>query len=372
MESQSTPLGMGGSAALTACREVMLVGSVPLKPASSVFDCIYRHRLAPLMKRIPDGEQGGWGGDTLFFENPAFERFGPKRKVTLRPTTFFDRSEWQFLRLKADRTVLDVEIGEFGIARHAKESYADFKKFKEEGKFGAGTRFCVTFAGPGTKFGLIAMPTEALYPLMVRSFKAEIARVLQVAPRDELTIQLDLAGEVEVEEYRRRPQDFELPILHENQGRWKMDGAVGVIANIAAAVPKDVELGFHLCSIYHVDESKGQDLNVHVDYANALSQKIKRNIGYIHMPTVPSHDEKDFEALKRLRLHPETKLFLGVIHVQDGLEGARRRIRAASQSYADFGVASYCGLGYPSRTEYAHPHTVDEILELHRQVAELG
>lgn len=352
-------------------REVMLVGSVPLKPASSVFDCICRHNLAPLMKRIPDGEQRGWGGDSLFVEHSAFEPFGPKRKLTLRPTTFFDQMEPQLLRLKPGLAAQALEIGEFGIARNAKGSYAAFKAFKKEGKFTPGTRFCVTFGGPGTKFAHIAMPPKDLYPLIEKSFRAEIARVLEVVPRDELAIQLDLAGEVELEEYRRRPQDFQMPIFEASHEYRKMDGAVGLIANIASAVPGEIELGFHLCAIYHIDESQGQDLNVHVDWANALAERIKRQINYIHIPTVPDHNEKDFETLKRLRLHPETKLFLGLIHLQDGIGGARHRIRAAAASRPDFGIAAFCGLNQPSRQEYMHPHSVDEIFEIHRKVDEI-
>lgn len=241
-------------------REVMLVGSVPLKPASSVFDCICVHDLAPLMKRIPDGEQGGWGGNSLFVEDSAFEPFRPKRKLTLRPTTFFDHMESQFLRLKPGFAAQALEIGEFGIARNAKASFAVFKGFKDEGKFVPGTRFCVTFAGPGTKFARIAMPPEDLYPLIEKSFKAEIARVLEVVPHDELAIQLDLAGEVELEEYRRRPQDFQMPIFEASHENWKMDKAVGLIAKIASAVPAEIELGFHLCAIYHIDETRAKTL----------------------------------------------------------------------------------------------------------------
>jgi hypothetical protein len=57
--------------------------------------------------------------------------------------------------------------------------------------------------------------------------------------------------------------------------------------------------------------------------------------------------------------------------MDDGLEGARRRIAAATSAIADFGVGAFCGLAQPSRQEAAHPHTVEEIFELHRKVAEL-
>lgn len=40
-------------------REVLLVGSVPLRPVSKVFETVARH-LGDLAPRIPDGEMMGW------------------------------------------------------------------------------------------------------------------------------------------------------------------------------------------------------------------------------------------------------------------------------------------------------------------------
>jgi hypothetical protein len=101
-----------------------------------------------------------------------------------------------------------------------------------------------------------------------------------------------------------------------------------------------------LCSVWHIDQSKGQDNNVHVDWCNALSRKINRSIGYIHMPTVPEHNAADFVPLKRLKLHPETKLYLAVIHMDDGIEGAKRRIAAAA---APYGISTRSQLSEPAK-----------------------
>ena len=61
-------------------RPVLLVGSVPLKPASEVFR-VATHYLAEVMTRFPDGEQVGWlpGVWQRMAQNPALE---PTRKVT--------------------------------------------------------------------------------------------------------------------------------------------------------------------------------------------------------------------------------------------------------------------------------------------------
>ena len=56
-------------------REVLLVGSVPLRPAAKVFETVAQH-LGTLATRIPDGEQIGWifGALRSFARNPALEQ----------------------------------------------------------------------------------------------------------------------------------------------------------------------------------------------------------------------------------------------------------------------------------------------------------
>jgi len=345
-------------------REIMLVGSVPLKPASAVFDCVCRHHMTANMRRLPDGEQAGWAsGMTRHANNPALESF-TSLPVTTRSTTFFDHPMPLF-RLKPGHVASDVAIAPLGVLDSALNSYQEFKAFKAQGKFAPETRFVVTLAGPGTSFGTVLMPTHDLFPIIAKAFKQEIRQVLDRIPHADLAIQLDLAGEVEIEEYRRRPRDFDLPIFERTQDIWPFEGSTDLVADIAAVIPDDVELGFHLCALWHIDQSQGQDLNVHVDWANTLSRKITRPIQYIHMPTTFDYTEQDFAPLQRLTLKPGTRLFLGVVHAEDGAEGARRRVSAARKIYPDFGVAAFCGLAQPSREEYRHAHSVDEIMDMH-------
>jgi hypothetical protein len=160
------------------------------------------------------------------------------------------------------------------------------------------------------------------------------------------------------------------------------------VAWLASRVPSDVELGFHICSIWHHYQAGGQDNETLVDTANAIVSRIERPIGYVHMPTIPEHGVADFAPSRRLQLPRETTLYLGIIHQNDGIDGARRRMEAAAQSIPeDFGVASFCGLGNPAVAEAntgrlvvdealhenlraASISTLAETLELHRRVAE--
>ncbi|MBV8451855.1 MAG: hypothetical protein JOZ29_06230 [Deltaproteobacteria bacterium] len=64
-------------------------------------------------------------------------------------------------------------------------------------------------------------------------------------------------------------------------------------------------------------------------------------------------------------LQPGTELYLGLVHLTDGLEGAKRRVAAASGVISDFGIAAECGLGRHQ------PDTIGRLLRLHREIAAL-
>jgi hypothetical protein len=341
-------------------REILLTGSVPLKPASKVFEvvsnCVGAH-----LRRMPDGEQAGWVG-TVRGAIARLDAFEPGTVSRIGTVASFSRP-MQMLRLKPGRSAADLDLGELGFARNALASYAEFRKLKAAGTIPRNVRYQATVAGPATTGGTLELPEDELLPLVERSLAREIAAIAEGIPHDELAIQLDLAVEVEKEEFIRRPQAFDTPVFAIR--RFTLEGTTDSVARLANAIPPDVELGFHLCALWHVYKGAGQDLRVHVDYANALARKVKRSIAYFHLPTTPEFAGKDFEPLRGLELAPETKLFLGLIHAEDGLEGARRRVRAAQAVLPDFGVGHFCGL----RQLGAGPETVEPMLELHRDVA---
>ncbi len=74
-------------------------------------------------------------------------------------------------------------------------------------------------------------------------------------------------------------------------------------------------------------------------------------------------DNAYFAALRNLALHPETEIYLGLVHYTDGVEGTVGRIEAAQRAIADFGVATECGMGRRP------PETIPDLLKIHAQVA---
>ncbi len=109
----------------------------------------------------------------------------------------------------------------------------------------------------------------------------------------------------------------------------------------AQHVPADAELGLHLlsyCDPGHKHVIEPKDTKLMVDLTNALVAAIKHPIAWIHMPVPRERDDVAYFApLKGLKLGHGTELYLGLVHLTDGIDGARRRLAAAKQVVGDFG-----------------------------------
>jgi hypothetical protein len=129
-----------------------------------------------------------------------------------------------------------------------------------------------------------------------------------------------------------------------------------------------VELGLHLCfgdwgGIHQIEPI---DTGAMVELANAIAARGGRRLSYVHMPVpIARNDSAYFEPLRRLALGAHTEVYLGLVHLKDGVEGARQRVSAAREHLSDFGVAAECGLGRAKTSA-----TVTDILALHAAVCD--
>src|SRR4051794_13592580 len=361
-------------------RDVLLIGSIPLGSAREVFAMVANH-LTGVIHRIPDGEQIGWSGAVRrsLKEHPDFE---VDRQV---PLNAMGKDKIDLFRLKPGRDPRSVKLGPYGYADNAIRSYAAFKDLQNAGIIAAGVKYQVTLPGPGTSTYFIQLPADVLLPLAREALWREVEAILAAVPREDIAIQIDVAMEAEHEEYLRRPEAFDQP-LHKTFD-WSLDQMSTSVAWLADRIPPQVELGFHICSIWHHDPRSGQDNKVLADITNAIMGKIKRGVDYVHIPLVPAHTEADIAELRALNLQPDTHLYLGLINLADGLEGAKRRVQAAERHIGAFGVSAFCGLGRPPTTlakgpsthvaapipelQRASAATIGAVLDLHRQVAQL-
>jgi hypothetical protein len=100
-----------------------------------------------------------------------------------------------------------------------------------------------------------------------------------------------------------------------------------------------------------------------VEVYNRLADGIARPLHWIHLPVpIGRDDEAYFAPLVGLKRRPETALYLGVIHLSDGVDGTRRRIAMAERFVTDFGIAPECGFGRRP------PETIPDLLQLHAAI----
>jgi methionine synthase II (cobalamin-independent) len=183
----------------------------------------------------------------------------------------------------------------------------------------------------------------------------ELAALCASIPHDQLAVQWDVAVEFGILE-------GVWPVYFSNV----RDEIVERLLRLGQQVPSDVEMGFHLCygDAGHQHFKQPEDTAKLVDIANAVSGGVARQINWIHLPVpIERDDDAYYEPLRRLQLHPETELYLGLVHIADGLDGSRRRAEVAARHVSNFGVATECGFG---RRPAA---TVPELLKIHAQLA---
>lgn len=336
-----------------AQRSVHLVGSVPLADEEAVFR-MASTILGEHITRIPDGETGvrsnwiGWQS-AVFARAPALElmpesdkEYGVRIRYRLRPG------------VEASMVAFD----NLGYADAALASYRTFARLKDEGALRPATRFLVCLPTPLAPVTAYLEPESraAVEPAYEARMLAELDAICAGIPHDQIAIQWDTAIEFGILE-------GVMPTHLADPQRDIIDR----LARIGERVPADVEMGYHLCygDAGHRHFVQPKDAANLVAVANALSARVRRPINWIHMP-VPRERDDDafFVPLAHLALHPETELYLGLIHFTDGEKGARTRIAAARRFAPAFGVATECGFGRRP------PETVAPLLEIHRAVAD--
>lgn len=99
-----------------------------------------------------------------------------------------------------------------------------------------------------------------------------------------------------------------------------------------------------------------------------VSYTYDRPVTYFHMPVpIDRDDEAYFAPLRDLRDGAKTELYLGLVHLGDGVAGAQRRIAAACKFRDQFGIATECGLGRAKT-----PATVKAIIDLYAEICSVA
>jgi hypothetical protein len=341
-------------------RIIHLVGSVPMASAAEVFEKVGA-ALGPRIKRLPDGETGARADwitwlEPAFADNPAFVKSGEFFRVHASGT---GRERYA---LRPGLSPHDVRFDNLYYGDIAKESYASFRRLKDAGKIGPGTKFQVDLVPAHSVIWLFLVDAlhASIDPIYNDALKREIDKIAAAIPRDELVIQFDVASAVFARLERNEASSY-------GRSKAEMQQTFSdIMVDLGNRVPADVDLLYHLCygDSGHRHVVEPADMADMVEFANLVSARIARPIALIHMP-VPRNRDDDayFAPLKNLKLRPETELALGLVHFTDGVEGTRRRMAAARRHAQDFSIATECGFGRRD------PATIPELLRIHAAVA---
>jgi hypothetical protein len=327
-------------------RKTHLVGSVPLDSATTVMTEVAK-QLSSYLDRIPDGETGhrlmwvGWQKERIaacpaLTPSEQLDHYGTPRMFKLREG--------------ADPSQLSFET--LGYADEAISSFQTFKKLQASGVIPAETKFQVNLP---TALGITAaffdLQTQPVAePVIEQALLRDIHRIASEIDPRKLAIQWDVA--------------IEFAVLKAGLPVWFDDADAGIVSRLVRlgnSVPQGIDLGFHLCfgDLGHKHFVEPESLQPLIAVANAVSDGISRPIKWFHMPVPRDRSDPAYFA-PLVDYRATADLFLGLIHLTDGIEGAERRVAAARQFREDFGIATECGLGRRP------PETIPSLLQLHK------
>jgi hypothetical protein len=339
---------------------VHFVGSIPLADSEAVFRTL-SDACGSHIVRLPDGETGIRKTWIRYLQDVLADHPAIEVASDVPPFKF---TQWDGVVLREIprlRLIPGVEIDPAGFvtgyADMAIESWGVFERLQEEGAIPAGVKFQIAIPTPiaPTYNNMVPGDRAALLRGLTEHFTDEVAKIAEALPRDRIAIQWDVCQEVLAWEgyYDEGPVDFRTECIQ-------------VLTRVGDAVPEPIELGYHLCYGSPADEHcvQPKDARIMVEMTNAIAGAVRRPIQFFHLPVPKDRtDDAFFEPLDRLKIAPDTDLYLGLVHYNDD-EGNAGRIAAARRHVSVDGIATECGMarGDPSR--------LASLLSAHTRLAE--
>jgi hypothetical protein len=341
---------------------VHFVGSIPLPDSETVFRTLSA-AVGPHLIRVPDGETGirkTWIRflQDVLAQNPAIEIASDVPPFKFVQWDGKVVREIPRLRLKPGAKP-DPAAFQTGYADMAIQSWAVFERLQKAGIIPAGVKFQICIPTPiaPTYNNMVPGDRAALLPPLTQHFLGEVAKIAKTLPNDRIALQWDVCQEVLAWEgyYDKGPVDFRTE-------------TIDVLTKIGEAVPAGIELGYHLCYGSPADEHLVQpkDAGIMVEMTNAVAAGVRRALQFFHLPVPKGRtDDAYYVPLEKLKLHPETELYLGLIHHNDAAGDAARLAAGRRHARID-GIGTECGMarGDPAR--------LPALLAAHARAAEIA
>jgi hypothetical protein len=326
--------------------ELLLVGSIPLDTPEEVFRT-FGAPLGKYLTAMPDGEVGPrrhWISRVHYQVLAAH----PELEIVQRPAPDANGVEQQYPRTAGDawwfkvrEGVKQVRFGDpgwrLGYARDAINSFFVFRALKDKGVLAPHLRFQVSIPMVNSVLPPRIFPDKAdldrIRPGYEAATRAEVEKIVEKIPSDELAIQWDCSTELQ-DAYGSIP-GFPLAGAIERN--------LSEVQNLSPQIPRGVALGYHFCfgTLGGWPRFEPSDLSQAVKLANAFVASSGRPVDWIHIPVLDRSDEAFFEPLADLR--PQgSRVYLGAIH---NMERFKDRIAIARKYLPEFGVGAYCGFG---------------------------
>lgn len=340
--------------------DVFLVGSMVV-PSDTVEEAmgIAAECIGDRLYAIPDGEVGPrlmWGpgmGALALKDHPDVVLGGEEDGFSPRDSPVGPLNAY---RIRPG--VSDVSLdGRFPYADAAISSYEHLREMRARGEVPADLKLQVALPTPmpviAPFFG-DAAEWPAMYRSVYRALGVEIARMLEVIPPEELSLQWDYCTEV-------------CEIVDTANGRGHMVSRLGMTAipdrsaeeafevhtareyiePMSLGVPDEVTFGYHLCigtaPPAGFPSTPLEDLKWIVRIANRLVERTPHRVDFVHMPAMPDADRAFFAPLADLAVG-DARVFLG-LEQRDGVDRIVERGRACAEFLPDFGISHSCGYG---------------------------
>lgn len=317
--------------------------------------------LSGRLKRIPDGEVGKrfhwimWQPDVVG-QTPGIERVGAE------PIPFRAGLDARPLRIADGVDAATLTLPPLGYAAAARESYAVFAALRAEGVVAPGVRFLVALPTPLAVVNSF-FPFDqraAIDPVYTAAILRDLHEILAAIPHEDLAIQWDVAPEMGIID---GASTYGVPM----RAWWDGDPLPELAARVARlidAVPAGVEAGVHLCygDVAEKHFIEPVDAESLVKMANAIVADAAREVTWIHLPVPIERDDAAYYA-PLAELEYDGELYLGLIHREDGAEGAMRRTAVATEFVPTFGVSTECGCGRSPED------ATEALLRIHAEVS---